>query len=92
MRLRQILRLRAFRNRFCTDILISLTLCHSAEWVNSVVKKRLHKAFALHHEDVRTREEFKALLQVELDEIAEDLTNSRLFFANLAELRKVVEG
>ena len=62
-----------------------------AEWVNSVVKQRLHKAFALHHEDVRTREQFKALLQVELDEIAEELTNSRLFFANLAELRKVVD-
>ena len=70
---------------------LNFTHMYRAEWVNSVVKQRLHKAFALHHEDVRTREQFKALLQIELDEIAEDLTNSRLFFANLAELRKVLD-
>ena len=63
----------------------------SAEWLNSTVKQRLHKAFALHHEDVKTRAEFKALLQAQLDAIADELQDSNLFFANLSELQKAAE-
>ena len=59
--------------------------------MNSVIKRKLHKAFALHHEDVKTKEEFKALLQAELNDIAEDLSHSNLFFANLNELKKEAE-
>ena len=70
-----------------TNLLIS----GSAEWLNSTVKQRLSKAFALHHEDITTKEQFKALLQAQLDEIAEELTDSNLFFANLSELHKSAE-
>ena len=64
---------------------------YSSEWVNSTVKQRLSKAFALHHADIRTKEQFKSLLQNQLDQIAEELKDSNLFFANLSELQKAAD-
>ena len=70
---------------------LKLLIFGSAEWLNSTVKQRLSKAFALHHEDITNKEQFKALLQAQLDEIADELHDSNLFFANLSELHKAAE-
>ena len=56
--------------------------------MNSVCKRHLNKAMALHTEDINDREAFADFVKNQLRRLAMAHRDGRLFWANLTELRK----
>ena len=63
---------------------------NAAETLISVMKNRLSKAFALTSRDVKTKEEFRDLIEEELKHMVVELKNNTIIHAVVPELQQEV--